>query len=219
MNTTKVGVTKLGLAVLSVLSIVLAAAVPFRTTNAAPTWVEVRAPFNGFWDRHGITPPSSHTTYGADWATDYYKEPNATGYWYPVSSGGDAVSTVVSNVYNNCSGGSWTHAGISYNFQVTNGSGTLGYFQMAHIYPTGSGFSLWSSVPYGTFIGYTYRWGFVAGCWQVNLDNGVHWHIGGYNTSAYSCYAPNSTGASLTAATSLLGAVGANATGTGQPCW
>ena len=207
------------LSIVGTVSMVLAVGLPYRSTSAAATWVEVRAPFNGYWDRWGWSPPSTHNAYGADWATDYYQAPNANGYWYPVSSGGDSVSTRVSNIYNNCGGASWTYAGISYNFEVTNGSGTLGYFQWAHVYPTGSGFSWWASVPFGTFIGYTYRWGKVTGCWDVDNDNGVHWHIAGYNNSGFSCYAPNSTGAALTAWSSLLGAVGANATGYGQPCW
>jgi hypothetical protein len=147
------------LSIVGTVSMVLAVGLPYRSTSAAATWVEVRAPFNGYWDRWGWSPPSTHNAYGADWATDYYQVPNANGYWYPVSSGGDSVSTRVSNIYNNCGGASWTYAGISYNFEVTNGSGTLGYFQWAHVYPTGSGFSWWASVPYGTFIGYTYSVG------------------------------------------------------------
>src|SRR6185312_4510027 len=135
------------------------------------------------------------------------------------SSGGDSVSTSVVMVGNTCSAGSWTYAGIKYAFQVTNGSGNLGWFEWAHVYPSGSGFSQYASVPYGTFIGYTYNWGFTTGCYEVSNNNGVHWHIVGYNYSAYACYAPWSSGSSLTAASSLLGAVGANATGTGQSCW
>ncbi|MGE3780230.1 MAG: hypothetical protein AB7F89_23780 [Pirellulaceae bacterium] len=203
------------------LLICLVVGLPPIPAKAAPTWVEVRAPFNGYWDRWGYSPPSSHNAYGAEWATDYYQSPNATGYWYPVSSGGDSVTSAALYPYNNCGATSWTTAGISYNIQLANGSGTLGYFQWGHVYPTGSGFYNGQNLAFGEFIGYTYQWGFVGGCWEVTTPGGVHWHIAGdnYGTSTHSCYAPNATGAFLNAYSGLLGAVGANATSAPQSCW
>ncbi len=78
--------------------------IPGDPARAAATWVEVRAPFSGQWNKFGYAPPSSHPVgiWGGDWATDYYQTPNAAGYWYAYSSSGSSVSTSVALVGNTC---------------------------------------------------------------------------------------------------------------------
>ncbi len=199
--------------------------VSLRESHAAATWVDVYAPFSGYWDRFGFSPPATHPAatwpdgVTADWATDFYKEPSTTGKWYRSSSSGSFVTTTVNQALNACNASSWTWAGLKYRFVVANDSGTLGWFADVHVDPNGYFLGVGAGLTNGMLIGYTKRWGYSSGCYEVSSDSGVHWHIEAYNYSMYSCYAPNATGASLAAGSGMLGAVGANATGPRQSCW
>lgn len=207
----------------------VAVAASLSSAVAAPTWVELRAPFTGYWDRWGYAPPCCHLdpstpASGGDWATDYYQQPGTTGYWYAYSSSttNAFVTAQVALQGNTCGASSWTWAGLKYRISVTNDSGNLGWFQYDHVDPDGGYYFVaqGSYVTNGFKLGKTYMWTPTYKCWEVNNDNGVHWHVVGLNHgTTYSCYPPHPTGTLLSKQTSLIGVVGSNATGRGASCW
>lgn len=213
------------------LSLALAGLVilPAPIAWSASTWVEVRAPFTGFWDRFGLAPPCCHLNpstpaSGGDWATDYYQVPGTSGYWYAYSSSSmnPFVTAQVELQANTCNASSWTYAGLKYRIAVTNDSGNLGWFQYDHVDPDGGYHFIaqGSYVPQGMRLGKTFLWSYHDGCWEVNNNNGVHWHVVGLNHGlTYSCYPPYAAGTVLAKQSSLLGVVGSNATYRGAPCW
>jgi hypothetical protein len=220
----------------AVLTAVIVAVVILPATIAwsASTWVEIRAPFTGYWDEWGYSPPCCHLNpstpaSGGDWATDYYQMPYTTGYWYAYSSS-SANPFVTAQVVlrgNTCplQASSWTYAGLKYRIEVTNDSGDLGWFEYDHVDPDGGYYFILqgSYVTNGMKIGRTYLWNGgvkLPGCWEVINDDGVHWHIVGLNHgTTYSCYPPHPTAALLSKQTNLIGVVGSNATGRGASCW
>ena len=228
----------LGVAVLLVSSAAISANLAGNANAAHHTrWVNVLAPFSGYWDKFGYSSPSSHPP-GAipgDWATDYYKEAGAQGKWYSVSSDGSGHIAKVGLRNNACGASSWTTAGLRYRIDMywsSAPSTKFGHFAYVHVDPQvpGSQAESWLSVgatlSQGTTIGWTFKYSYLAGCWEVSNDSGTHWHILGYNQTHYSCWRPwtsgipgGSWGDWLTQATSALGAVNSNATGTGQSCW
>jgi hypothetical protein len=215
-----------GMAAAALVALVI---LPASIAWSAATWVEIRAPFTGYWDRWAYAPPCCHLGSGyGDWATDYYQTPYTTGYWYAYSSS-SVNSFVTAQVVlkgNTCplQASSWSYAGIKYRIEVTNDSGDLGFFEYDHVDPDGGSYFIvqGSYVTQGMKIGRTYLWNGgveLPGCWEVTNNNGVHWHIVGYNNTAFSCYPPHAAGTFLTKQAGLLGVVGSNATYRGAPCW
>lgn len=191
-----------------------------------PSWVHVRAPFTGYWDRFGLADPSSHSPgyWGGDWATDFYQASGTEGRWYASSSVGSSIAATVADRRNTCNKSSWEDAGVSYKISLTDSSGYLGWFSWNHVHPqTAAGYGYWlgfgASLSNGMLIGTTHQYDYQAGCWEVSTPGGVHWHIVAYNEHNYACYYPHSSGTLLSQQTDILGAVGANATGPGQACW
>jgi hypothetical protein len=200
--------------------------IPAVESVAAPTWVEVRAPYTGIWNKLNAAPPAIHDpgAWGGDWSTDFYAPPPTSGNWYAYSSSGSSVTAQVAQVGNTCGAASWTYAGYKYKIEVTNDSGALGWWEYAHVDPDGGYYFIvnGSYVPNGMHIGKTHLWQYRYKCYEVRDNDGTHWHVVGYNLSAYSCYPPappNNPGATLYQQSGLLGVVGSNATGPGMSCW
>ncbi|MGH2607821.1 MAG: hypothetical protein ACRDHF_01920 [Tepidiformaceae bacterium] len=208
-----------------------ASSLEVRATHGPPNpaWVEINAPFSGYFDRFGLAHPSVHDTgaWNGDWETDFYREPSVEGRWYPgaSSSGSWIVSRIaVGGARNTCEKSSWTIAGYSYKIDLTDNSGYLGWFGLGHVDPefVGGGtyfISPGAQVADGMYIGTQKKWDELAGCWAVSTDAGVHWHVDAWNAHNYACYFPHASGTWLSSDFGVLGAVGANAMIARQPCW
>lgn len=220
------------------LSVLPTAQVHVARSGHSTRWVTVIAPFSGYWDKYGQSPPATHhdplTAFIlGDWATDFYQIPGTTGRWYSAMSDGSLYTAKVFSVTNACNAGSWTTAGLRYQIDLRDNTNTkIGHWGYIHVDPrSSSGAQYWLSsgvtLAQGMKIGYTHQYSYLAGCWEVSNDAGVHWHIVGYNVHAYSCWYPWTSGtnpgppwgSTLTVGQDGMGAVGANATGPGQPCW
>lgn len=194
-------------------------------------YINVMAPFSGYWDKFGAAPPSSHdrgVAIPGDWATDYYQVPGWTGRWYTLSSDGSGHIGKVGLRNNACNAAGWSHTGLRYRFDLYWSSAPttkIGHFGYIRVDPRIPG------MPYDTFflnlgetpaqgreIGWTLRYAYHSVCWQVTVDAEVHWHVLGYNVSHYSCFHNWGAGAYLTQAGNGLGAVNVNILSARQPC-
>ena len=195
-----------------------------------PSWVHVKAPFAPtIWNWLNNAPPSSHpvgagwvvmgSSQSPDWATDLYRTPGQKGRWYASSSTGETPTAIIADQRNTCNQATWNAAGLSYRISLTNASGYVGWVAYAHVDRTQIWWTNGTQPTNGVWLGNTKQWAYDDGCWEVTTPQGVHWHFDAYNHHNYSCYYPYLPSASLTQGVGALGAVGANATGSGQGCW
>lgn len=197
---------------------------PLHSQNATAShftnWLEIRAPYAGYWDRFGFTRPQTHhTPWNGNWATDYYAAPGANGAFRIVNSNGGTAYGTVASRGSSCAGSTW--AGFAYTFSIYDGSGYRGWYVTAHVADTAPGG--WSyllqpgqAVYNGTHIGQTAFWG-KSSCYEVDTFECVHWHIEMQQPTHYSCWFPWSAGSYLQI-TNGLGAVGSNALSK-TSCW
>lgn len=154
-------------------------------------------PFNGYWDRHGYSPPNSHHTSG-DWSTDLYGDAGQDVYAFAWSSRDRTVELRYEGKSGTCghTNAGWTvRAGVYVDGQRRGG---VSWGHLRNV-PALSGNI------HGKFLGDLHWWPSPQNqtngglCWQVDFANSVHTHFTADNAGGASCWWPHGAGTQLPA--------------------
>jgi hypothetical protein len=108
---------------------------------------------------------------------------------------------------------------LRYKIALSDSSGSLGWWAYVHVDPAGVFYGNGAQLTSGSWIGKTKKYEYSLGCWEVSTNEGVHWHIVGFNNHNYSCYPPYAAGSFIAQNWDMVGAVGANGTSSYRGCW
>ncbi len=212
--------------------VISAAILVAGTANAGhfTHWVLVGAPYTGQWSTFEH-PGAHHHPYGGDWGMDHLSGagPFTEGRLYISNNFGHSTWGKIEDRKPSCANPAlW--AGEYYRIGLYDAAlGYRGWVVMSHFTPYSFSdpwnpnyYSVGATVFNGAVLGWTEFWGngnHVGTCYQVSVPQHSHWHVEmDQGAHAYSCFFPYSTGQTLAASTTL-GAVGANATQHKASCW
>jgi hypothetical protein len=188
--------------------------IPIWATNTLDcTFGITGTPFGGWWDRFGLSHPSSHhrvecePAFGThatkpvcnadwgpgDWSIDYYGPDRPVVFGVPSSAG--SWSARVWAIAPTCSGaGGGSIAGWTVFVDIYVNGGWQGWESFGHLNNVQVTPGQW--IGSGTVLGYTKKWEWHL-CYRVNNPDGVHIHHEEWNFSSYACWWPYSSGSYL----------------------